>query len=122
MTTSLPRPATEPHPQRITLADFHDAARDVLPAPAYDYLQGGAADERTVRWNAEAYERLALLPRVLTGTAGVDTRCTLYGTELPTPILLAPTASHGLFHPDAEAATVRGAAAAGTLTTVSTFS
>ncbi|MFK4066842.1 alpha-hydroxy acid oxidase [Streptomyces sp. NPDC029674] len=122
MTTSLPRPATSPHPQRITLADFHDAARDVLPAPAYDYLQGGAADERTVRWNAEAYERLALLPRVLTGTAGVDTRRTLYGTELPAPVLLAPTASHGLFHPDAEAATVRGAAAAGTLTTVSTFS
>ncbi|MFD9882604.1 alpha-hydroxy acid oxidase [Streptomyces alboflavus] len=122
MTTSLPRPATPPHPQRITLADFHDAARDVLPAPAYDYLQGGAADERTVRWNAEAYERLALLPPVLTGTAGVDTRCTLYGTELPAPVLLAPTASHGLFHPDAEAATVRGAAAGGALTTVSTFS
>ncbi|MEU1022104.1 alpha-hydroxy acid oxidase [Streptomyces sp. NPDC005904] len=122
MTTSPPRPATPPHSRRIILADFHDAARDVLPAPAYDYLQGGAADERTVRWNAEAYERLALLPRVLTGTAGVDTRRTLYGTELPAPVLLAPTASHGLFHPDAEAATVRGAAATGTLTTVSTFS
>ncbi|MEU1568628.1 alpha-hydroxy acid oxidase [Streptomyces mirabilis] len=121
MTTSPPHPAAPPHP-RITLADFHDAARDLLPVPAYDYLQGGAADERTVHWNAEAYERLALLPRVLTGTGGVDTRRTLYGTELPTPVLLAPTASHGLFHPDAEAATVRGAAAAETLTTVSTFS
>ncbi|WP_343298882.1 alpha-hydroxy acid oxidase [Streptomyces sp. SID1034] len=116
MTTAPPRP------QRITLADFHEAARAVLPADAYDYLEGGAADERTVRWNAEAYERLALLPRVLTGTSGVDTRRTLYGTELPSPVLLAPTASHGLFHPEAEAATVRGAAAAGALTTVSTFS
>ncbi|MGW7578635.1 alpha-hydroxy acid oxidase [Streptomyces sp. NPDC054765] len=122
MTSSPPRHTAPPHPHRITLADFHDAAREVLPATAYDYLQGGAADERTVRWNAEAYERLALLPRVLTGTSGVDTRRTLYGTELPSPVLLAPTASHGLFHPEAEAATVRGAAAAGTLTTVSTFS
>ncbi|MFF3978152.1 alpha-hydroxy acid oxidase [Streptomyces sp. NPDC001828] len=116
MTTAPPRPG------RITLADFHDAAREVLPAAAYDYLEGGAADERTVRWNAEAYERLALLPRVLTGTSGVDTRSTLYGTELLSPVLLAPTASHGLFHPEAEAATVRGAAVAGALTTVSTFS
>ncbi|MFI6055257.1 alpha-hydroxy acid oxidase [Streptomyces violascens] len=116
MTTAPPRP------RRITLADFHAAAREILPADAYDYLEGGAADERTVRWNTEAYERLALLPRVLTGTAGVDTRRTLYGTELASPVLLAPTASHGLFHPEAEAATVRGAAAAGALTTVSTFS
>ncbi|WP_405788110.1 alpha-hydroxy-acid oxidizing protein [Streptomyces sp. NBC_00029] len=122
MTPSPPARSAPQHPHRITLADFRAAAREVLPATAFDYLEGGAADERTVRWNAEAYERLALLPRVLTGTSGVDTRRTLYGTELPSPIVLAPTASHGLFHPEAEAATVRGAAATGALTTVSTFS
>ncbi|MGK5733331.1 alpha-hydroxy acid oxidase [Streptomyces sp. URMC 124] len=118
-----PPPQTAPgRPGRITLADFRAAARELLPAAAFDYLEGGAADERTVRWNAEAYERLALLPRVLAGLPGVDMRCTLYGTELSSPVLLAPTAAHGLFHPEAEAATVRGAAAAGALTTVSTFS
>ncbi|MFD7921905.1 alpha-hydroxy acid oxidase [Streptomyces sp. NPDC059740] len=120
--TSPPLSGAPPHPPRITLADFHEAAREVLPTAVLDYLDGGAADERTVRWNAEAYQRLALLPRVLTGTAGVDTRCTLYGTDLPAPVLLAPTAAHGLFHPEAEAATLQGAAAAGALTTVSTFS
>ncbi|MFJ3880233.1 alpha-hydroxy acid oxidase [Streptomyces sp. NPDC090077] len=122
MTPSAPARAAARQPRPISLADFRAAAREVLPAAAFDYLEGGAADEHTVRWNAEAYERLALLPRVLTGTSGVDTRRTLHGTELPSPVLLAPTAAHGLFHPEAEAATVRGAAAAGALTTVSTFS
>ncbi len=113
----LDRPVTP-----VSLEDFREAARKVVPGPAFDYLEGGAADEHTVRWNEEAYRRTALAPRVLTGHAQVDTRCSLYGTSLDAPVLLAPTASHGLFHPEAESATARGAALSGTLMTVSTFS
>ncbi|GAA1889065.1 alpha-hydroxy acid oxidase [Streptantibioticus ferralitis] len=106
----------------VNLADYREAAREILPAEVFDYLEGGAADEHTVRWNQQTYRQLALLPRVLTGHASVDTGCSVFDTALDSPILLAPAASHRLFHPDGEAATARGAAEAGALMTVSTFS
>ncbi|MCQ4041309.1 alpha-hydroxy acid oxidase [Streptantibioticus rubrisoli] len=106
----------------LNLADYRAAALKILPTAAFDYLEGGAADEHTVRWNHEAYQRLALLPRVLAGHVGAHTGCSVFGTALDSPILLAPAASHRLFHPGAEAATAHGAAAAGALMTVSTFS
>ena len=106
----------------LNLADYRAAALDVLPAAAFDYLEGGAADEHTVRWNQEAYQRLALLPRVLAGHGSVDTGRSVFGTAVESPILLAPAASHRLFHPGGETATAQGAAAAGALLTVSTFS
>ena len=80
---------------------------------AYEYVASGAADEHTVRWNREAFDRIRLRPRVLRDVASVDTRVTLLGREHAFPILLAPTAYHRVLHPDGEIATARGAAAAG---------
>jgi len=104
----------------VCLTDFQHAARAVLPAMAYDYVSGGAADEITLNWNTEAFQRIRLRPRVLADVQGTDTRTTLLGTELPCPILLAPAAYHRLMHPDGELATARGAAAAGVPYVVST--
>ncbi|WP_320069465.1 alpha-hydroxy-acid oxidizing protein [Micromonospora sp. RTGN7] len=73
----------------------------MLAPEVVDYLEG-AADEHSLRRNEQAYHRLGLLPRVLTGHAGADPGTTLYGSDLPYPVLLAPTAAHQLFHPDAE--------------------
>ncbi|MGH9579415.1 MAG: alpha-hydroxy acid oxidase [Terriglobales bacterium] len=103
----------------LSLGDFEAAAQDKLPPPARAYIAGGAADEITLRWNREALEAMALLPRVLVDVSRLDTRVTLLGEELPFPILLAPTAFHRLVHPEGEAATARGAGAAGAVLVVS---
>lgn len=84
-----------------------------------DYFAGGAGEERTLRDNVAAYDRLRIVPRVLRATGNRDLRTILLGTEVATPILVAPTAFHLLAHPGGEAATARGAAAAGTLMVVS---
>ncbi|MFI1994100.1 alpha-hydroxy acid oxidase [Actinoplanes sp. NPDC020271] len=84
-----------------------------------DFFAGGAGEERTVRGNLAAFDRLRIVPRVLRATGDRDLRTTLFGTELATPILVAPTAFHLLAHPGGEAATAQGAAAAGTVMVVS---
>jgi 4-hydroxymandelate oxidase len=104
----------------VSLPQLDALARRDLPAMAFEYVDSGAADEVTLRWNRTAYQRIRLRPRVLEPLGPVDTRVTLCGVELPHPILLAPTAYHRLLHPEGEAATARGAAAAGALYVVST--
>lgn len=104
----------------INLDDYHDAAKALLPAAVWEYIDGGAADEITLRWNREAYDRIVLRPRVLRDVAEVDTRVRLLGRELPFPILLAPTAYHRVLHPEGEIATARGAGAARATWVVST--
>jgi len=106
----------------VDLPDFERQAKAVLPAMAWDYLAGGAADELTLRWNRESYDRLRLRPRVLVDVSELDTRLTLFGKVLPFPFLLAPTAYQRLMHPDGELATVAGAGAAEATLVLSSFS
>jgi 4-hydroxymandelate oxidase len=75
-------------------------------------VEGGAADEITLRWNREAWQQIRLRPRVLIDVSSVDTRVALLGQELPFPILLAPTGAQGLIYPDGDLAAAAGAAAA----------
>lgn len=102
------KPAAAP----VSLQEFEEAARRKLSASTFDFLAGGAADEHTIRWNREAYDRIRLRPRVLIDVSSVDTRVTLLGLDLPHPILLAPVAYQKLFHREGELAAVRGAGAA----------
>ncbi len=97
----------------LSLPEFEERARRCMTPMAYEYVASGAADEHTVRWNREAFDRIRLRPRVLRDVASVDTRVTLLGREHAFPILLAPTAYHRVLHPEGEIATARGAAAAG---------
>ncbi|HLY08867.1 MAG TPA: alpha-hydroxy acid oxidase [Planctomycetota bacterium] len=94
---------------RVCLADFESAAKRILPRTVLDFVAGGAADEITIRWNREAYDRIPLRPRVLVDVSTIDTRVRLLGLDLPHPILLAPGAYQKLFHKTGEAATARGA-------------
>ena len=97
----------------INLDDYRDAAKALLPPAVWEYIDGGAADEHTLRWNAEAFGRITLSPRMLNDVSRLDTRVKLLGAELPHPILLAPVASNGIAHPDGEVAAARGALAQG---------
>ena len=97
----------------LSLPEFEERARRCMTPMAYEYVASGAADEHTVRWNRDAFDRIRLRPRMLRDVGSVDTRVTLLGREHAFPILLAPTAYHRVLHPDGEVATARGAAAAG---------
>jgi 4-hydroxymandelate oxidase len=97
----------------LSLPEFEERARLCMTPMAYEYVASGAAEEHTVRWNREAFDRIRLRPRVLRDVASVDLRVTLFGREHALPILLAPAAYQRVLHPDGEIATARGAAAAG---------
>lgn len=108
--------------QPINLADFEELARQRVEPAAWGYIAGGADDEVTLRDNVAAFRRLRLLPRVLVDVSRVDPGATVLGQWVALPVLLAPTAFQSLAHPEGELATVRGAAAAGTVAVVSTMS
>ena len=109
---------TEP----VCLTDFEPLAKQMMAPMGWEYMSAGAADELTLRWNTEAYQRLRLKPRVLVDVSHLDTRVTLFGQEHAFPILLAPVASLKLAHPDGELATARGASAASITMVLSSFS
>lgn len=100
------------------LADHEARAAQALPADVRRYYATGAGEQTAVQ--EARWDRWRLRPRVLRDVATVDTSLELMGVRLRTPVLVAPSALHGLAHPDAELATSRGADAAGSLTVVST--
>ena len=105
----------------VALADYEAYARRRLDDNAWAYLDGAAADELTQDWNRAAFERRVLLPRVMADVAGGHCRTTLFGRELPNPVLLAPVAWQKLFHPDGELATAYAASALGAGMVLSTL-
>lgn len=109
--------ATKP----INLDDFEALAREKLSAMALGYYASGAHDEITLRANRSAFEKIALHYRVLVDVSRRDLATTVQGAPVSMPILVAPTAFHGLAHADRELATVRAAGKAGTVMTLSTL-
>lgn len=104
----------------VSLQEFEELARAAMSHMAYEYVASGAADEHTLRWNTERYERIRLRPRVLVDVDRLDTAVTLFGKALPFPIMLAPAAYQRAMHADGELGSVRGAGAMGATTIVST--
>ena len=94
------------------VADFAAAARRRLPRVVWDYLDGGAEDETTLRDNRAGFERLKIMPSVLTGNAKRDQSVELFGTRFASPFMIGPTGLNGLFWPDADLALARAAASA----------
>lgn len=95
----------------MTLRALHDRAREALDPVHYDYVAGGAGQERALADNERAFDRLALLPRVLRGAAIREITVDLPGAPGAAPVFVAPTAFHRLAHPEGEEATARAAAA-----------
>ena len=104
----------------VSLDEFERLAKTAMSHMAYEYVSAGAADEHSLGWNRDAYERLRLRPRVLIDVATVAMETTLFGQTMPFPILLAPTAYQRTMHPDGEVATAAGASAAGATMIMST--
>lgn len=104
----------------VSLPDMEQAAKRVMSHMAYEFVASGAADEHTLRWNREAFDKIRLRPRILHDVARTSTEISLFGRKLPSPVLLAPTAYHRLYHPQGELDTARGAGAAGATYVIST--
>ena len=100
-------------PHNIAL--LREMARRRLPRPVFDFADGGAEDERTLRENEAAFGDWAFLPRPLEGAGTRDLSFTLFGQQLSMPVLVGPTGLAGLFWPQGEIASARAAAGAGTV-------
>ena len=105
----------------LNIADYLEAAREKVDPQTWCYFEGGAGDEVTLRENVAAYERWQLRPRMLVDVSGVTTATTLLGTEVASPLGIAPFAMQRLLDPEGEVSTARAAAAAGVLMCVSTL-
>jgi L-lactate dehydrogenase (cytochrome)/(S)-mandelate dehydrogenase len=97
-----------------SVAAMRALARAALPRPVFDFADGGAEDELTLRRNESAFDDIDLLPRPLSGSATRDLSIELFGKRLALPVIIGPTGLGGLFWPDGERCAARAAAAAGT--------
>ena len=93
---------------------MREAARRRLPQPIFDFADGGAEDETTLRRNEDAFRHWRFLPRPLEGAGSRDQTVALFGKTLASPVLIGPTGLAGMFWPRGEIAAARAAAAAGT--------
>ncbi|GIG52458.1 hypothetical protein Dsi01nite_104990 [Dactylosporangium siamense] len=106
--------------EALTLAELAAQARERLDPSVWDFIEGGAGEERTLAGNRAAFDRTWLRPAVLTASVP-RLATTILGREWAAPVGVAPLAYHTLVHPDGELATVRAAGAAGLPVVVSTF-
>jgi 4-hydroxymandelate oxidase len=105
----------------VAVRDLEGPAAARLAGPVWDYVVGGAGDERTLRDNPGAWARHGLLPRTMVDVSGLSTSISLLGTRLEHPVLVAPTATHARYHPGAEPETLRGTVAGRSLMTLSSL-
>lgn len=101
--------------QAFNIEEMRRLAKRALPKPVFDFADGGAEDERTLRRNEEDFSAYRFLPQPLRGAGSVDLSTTIFGTPLSMPFVLGPTGLAGLFWPDGERETARAAAKAGTI-------
>jgi isopentenyl diphosphate isomerase/L-lactate dehydrogenase-like FMN-dependent dehydrogenase len=96
----------------VSVMDFAALAKKKLDPVAYDYLELGSEDERSLRDNREAFDRIIIRPRALVDVHKIDLSLELFGQKLAFPILLDPAGGKNCFFPDGENVVARGAAAA----------
>jgi len=101
--------------------DFRELARRRLPGPIFNYIDGGADDEATLRQNTASFERCDLVPNILGGVQSPDVSVTVMGQKLAMPVYCSPTALQRLFHHQGERAVAAAAAKFGTMFGVSSL-
>jgi isopentenyl diphosphate isomerase/L-lactate dehydrogenase-like FMN-dependent dehydrogenase len=109
-------------PTIVNVADLRLAAKRRLPRVVFDYIDGGADAEWTMRENSRVFDDVMFRPRSAVATASVDLRTTVLGASLELPFLLAPVGSSRMFYPRGEEVAARVAGEAGTIYTLSTLS
>ncbi len=109
-------------PRVVNVGDLRRAAERRLPRVVFDYVDGGADGEVTLRENCRAFEEVVFRPRNAVAVSGCDLRTKVLGSELSMPVLLAPVGFSRMLYPRGEITAARAAGRAGvgfTLTTIS---
>lgn len=105
----------------INTYDLAEMARKVIPEGGYGYISSGAGDLWTLKQNIAAFNHKLIVPKVLASVQNPDMTTTIFDEKIAMPIIMAPVASHGLAHVDAEVATAKGIAASKTIFTISSY-
>ncbi|MGE5716525.1 MAG: alpha-hydroxy acid oxidase [Acidobacteriota bacterium] len=121
MSTSKPCRAVA-SPRAVNVEDLRPLARRRLPRAIFDYLDGGAEGEVTLRENRRAFEEVTFRPRQAVPVRDCDPRARVLGFDLSFPALLAPVGFCRVMHPDGDVGAARAAGAAGTVYILSTLS
>ncbi|HLH44441.1 MAG TPA: alpha-hydroxy acid oxidase [Bryobacteraceae bacterium] len=109
-------------PRVVNIEDLRRLAWKRVPRAVFDYIDGGADGEVTLRANARAFEEVIFRPRNACAPPQCDLRTTALGTELSFPLILAPLGFTRLFHPEGERGAAQAASAAGIAYCLSSFS
>jgi L-lactate dehydrogenase (cytochrome) len=109
-------------PRVVCIEDFRPLARRRLPKVVFDYLDGGAEGEITLRENCRVFEDVTLRPRHAVAVPQGDLRTRVLGLDLALPFILAPVGYSRLMHPGGEVAAARAAGTVGTAYILSTIS
>jgi isopentenyl diphosphate isomerase/L-lactate dehydrogenase-like FMN-dependent dehydrogenase len=104
----------------LNIEDLRIMAKRRLPKAIFDFIEGGAEDEWTLRQNRSQFERWGLVPRVLVNVARRDSTVRLFGETYAAPLVISPTGMAGLARARAELHLARAANAAGIAFTMST--
>ncbi len=109
-------------PRVVNIEDLRRMARRRLPRAVFDYMDGGAGDEVTLRENCRAFQEVVLRPRHAVALEKCDLRTRVLGHNISFPVILAPVGYSRLMHPDGELAAARAAGEFGTAFFLSTVS
>ena len=93
----------------VNVGAVRERARRRLPRPIFEYLDGGADDEISLRRNAAAFHDFELIPRILNDVSVIATETTIFGKRVRWPLMLSPTGLTRMFHAGAEPAVARAA-------------
>ena len=106
--------------EAISLMDFEEAARRVLPPAHWGYTASGVDEDGTVKVNRSGFTRLQLRPRRLVDVSRIDLNVEVFGQTWETPLFLCPVGGQRMFHRDGELAVARAAARKKTVQILST--
>jgi L-lactate dehydrogenase (cytochrome) len=98
-------------PRVLNIADLRRVAKLRLPRVVFDYIDGGAEQELTMRQNVGAYDVITFQPRCAVAIPHCDLRTTVLGTPLELPFLLAPVSGCRMFYPRGEVVAAEAASA-----------
>jgi L-lactate dehydrogenase (cytochrome) len=102
------------------ISDLRLLARDQLPRPIFDFLDGAAESEYTANRNTSGFDAATLVPRCLVDVSSVKTATRVLGQDIEWPLVCSPTGGSRIFHPGGELAAARAAAKAGAYYALST--
>ena len=103
------------------IEDFRKLAKKNLPSPIFNYIDGGADDESTLKRNTESFTKCDLIPNILASVGQPDLSVKVLGQKIEMPLFLSPTAMQRLYHHDGDKASARAAEKFGTFYSMSTM-